>query len=86
MTSILTTWQQAFSNKYRRSSKIHTAATFKALYTTQKPRIYVPIENQQKTVSKYLFPSCKLTSLKGEVFFYTLYYAVYILLILDMVH
>ena len=33
-------WQQAFS-KYRRMSKILTETTFKALFTTQKPRICI---------------------------------------------
>ena len=36
--------------KYRRSSKILTETTYKALFTTQKPRIYVPTENQLKTL------------------------------------
>ena len=44
MKSILTGWQQAISNKYRRSSKILTETTVKALFGTQKQRIYVIIE------------------------------------------
>ena len=48
MASIIHGWQRAFSEKYRRSSKILTETAFKALFTTQKPRIYVPIENQLK--------------------------------------
>ena len=63
---------RAFSEKYRRSSKILTETTFKALFTNQKPRIYVPHwEPTKKILSKYLFPSCKLTNPKDEVFFYT---------------
>ena len=50
MTFILNGWQQAFSNKYRKSSKILTETTYKALFTTQKPRIYATIENQIKNV------------------------------------
>ena len=50
MTSILNGWQQAFLNKYRRSLKILTEITYKALFTSQKPRIYVTIENQVKKV------------------------------------
>ena len=48
MASIIHGWQRTFSEKYRKSSKILTETTFKALFTTQKPRIYVPNENQQK--------------------------------------
>ena len=40
----LTGWQQAFSSKYRRSSKILTETKFKPLSSTQKQRIYVIIE------------------------------------------
>ena len=41
MTSILTGWQQAISNKYRRSSKILTKTTFKALFSTQIHPLYL---------------------------------------------
>ena len=41
-------WQRTFSEKYHRPSKILTETTLKALFTSQKPRIYVPIENQLK--------------------------------------
>ena len=50
MTSILIGWQQAFSNKYRRLSIILTETTFKALFSIQKQRIYVIIENQVKSL------------------------------------
>ena len=70
MTSILTGWQLAFSNKYCRSSKILTKTTFKALFSTQTLRIYVIIEKYvKKIVSRYLFPSCELTYPRDEVFF-----------------
>ena len=36
--------QQAFSKKYRKASTILAETTFKALFSTQKPRIYVIIE------------------------------------------
>ena len=44
-TCILNGWQPAFSNKYCPSSKILTETANKALFRTQKPRIYVTINN-----------------------------------------
>ena len=73
MASILNGWQQAFLNKYCPSSKILTETKNKALFTTQKPRIYVTIWQPSKNlVRKFLFPIGKLTSPKDGYVLHTL--------------